>query len=155
MEYNSLEFYPAHVCNLYLEMPSPLDVITSLWHSIRHVMSRKFVWMLLLLPLLLLLQLPLLLQLLLLKLSDLILIFKQLYHPMQCFAILALTLTLTWAKAFLSNRTQIVKINAQSASLRTLVAAESIAAEIKAAVACFESVCQLLTGICLECVCQL
>ena len=40
------------------------------------------------------------------------------------------------------------KINAQSASLRSLVAAESKAAEIKAAVACFESVCQLLTGIC-------
>ena len=36
-------------------------------------------------------------------------------------------------------------INAQSASLRSLVAAESKAAEIKAAVACFESVCQLLT----------
>ena len=46
-------------------------------------------------------------------------------------------------------------INAQSASLRSLVAAESKAAEIKVAVACFESVCQLLTGICLECVCQL
>ena len=50
-----------------------------------------------------------------------------------------------WSKAF---------INAQSASLRSLVAAESKAAEIKAAVACFESVCQLLTGICLECVCE-
>ena len=36
-------------------------------------------------------------------------------------------------------------INTQSASLRSLVAAESKAAEIKAAVACFESVCQLLT----------
>ena len=36
-------------------------------------------------------------------------------------------------------------INAQSASLRSLVAAESKTAEIKAAVACFESVCQLLT----------
>ena len=47
------------------------------------------------------------------------------------------------------------QINAQSASLRSLVAAESKAAEIKVAVACFESVCQLLTGICLECVCQL
>ena len=46
-------------------------------------------------------------------------------------------------------------INAQSASLRSLVAAESKAAEIKAAVACFESVCQLLTWTCLECVCQL
>ena len=34
-------------------------------------------------------------------------------------------------------------INAHSASLRSLVAAESKAAEIKAAVACFESVCQL------------
>ena len=38
-------------------------------------------------------------------------------------------------------------INAQSASLRSLVAAESKAAEIKVAVACFESVCQLLTDI--------
>ena len=47
------------------------------------------------------------------------------------------------------------QINTQSASLRSLVAAESKAAEIKAAVACFESVCQLLTGICLECLCQL
>ena len=45
---------------------------------------------------------------------------------------------------------KIYVINAQSASLRSLVAAE-----MKAAVACFESVCQLLTGICLECVCQL
>ena len=45
--------------------------------------------------------------------------------------------------------------NAQSASLRSLVASESKAAEIEAAVACFESVCQLLTEICLECVCQL
>ena len=33
-----------------------------------------------------------------------------------------------------------MEINAQSASLRSLVAAESKAAEIKAAVACFESV---------------
>ena len=47
------------------------------------------------------------------------------------------------------------KINAQSASLRSLVAAESKAAEIEAAVGCFESVCQLLTRICLDCACQL
>ena len=49
----------------------------------------------------------------------------------------------------------VLVINAQSASLRSLVAAESKAAEIKATVACFESICQLLIGICLECVCQL
>ena len=46
-------------------------------------------------------------------------------------------------------------INAQIASLRSLVAAESKAAEIKAVVACFESLCQLLTGICLKCVYQI
>ena len=48
-------------------------------------------------------------------------------------------------------------INAQSASLRSLVAAERKAAEMKAAVACFEKVyiSRLLIGICLECVCQL
>ena len=61
--------------------------------------------------------------------------------------------------AFLSTyyelRIYYIGINAQSASLRSLVAAESKAAEIKAAVACFESVCQLLTWTCLECVCQL
>ena len=55
----------------------------------------------------------------------------------------------------LSHRMLPTEINAQSASLRSLVAAESKAAEIKAAVACFESICQLLIGICLECVCQL
>ena len=44
-------------------------------------------------------------------------------------------------------------IKAQSASLRSLVAAESKAAEIEAAVGCFESVCQLYR-ICLDCACE-